>query len=182
MTPIAAQVALLIATAIAAALVALRIARRRAARQRSRRARTVGATAAAGERDGAALLEAAGFAITGRQVRHTIVVAVDGERYDAGLRCDYLVERAGEAWVAEIKTGDDAPSLTNPATRRQLLEYQVAYAVVGVVLVDATAGAVHEVRFELTPPASAPTRGGAGLAFTVGVAAGVAAALALGFA
>jgi hypothetical protein len=108
-----------------------------------------GRRAVAGERRGAELLRAAGYEVLEAQVAHEVTVIVDGEPYSAGLRCDYLVERDGLTWVAEIKTGEEAPSLTNPATRRQLLEYQVAYGVTGVVLVDATAGTVHEVCFEL---------------------------------
>ena len=138
--------------------------------------------AADGELAGAVLLERAGFAVIDRQVRHALTVTVDDDAYDAGLRCDYLVERDRERWVAEIKTGTDAPSLANPATRRQLLEYQVAYGAVGVALVDATAGTVHEVRFDLT--AAAPS--GAALAaaprwplFALGVAVGLGAAAAV---
>ncbi len=165
-----------------AAVVAIVAVRALAARGRSRRARRVGRVAADGELAGAALLAAAGFTIVDRQARHVLPVEVDGERYDAGLRCDYLAERAGERWVAEVKTGRDAPSLANPATRRQLLEYQVAYGAVGVALVDATAGTVHEVRFDLT--AAAPS--GAALAaaprwplFALGVAVGLGAAAAV---
>ena len=142
---------LIAALAAVLAIVALRAL---AARGRSRRARRVGRIAADGELAGADLLAAAGFAIVDRQARHVLPVDVDGERYDAGLRCDYLAERDGERWVAEVKTGRDAPSLANPATRRQLLEYQVAYGAVGVALVDATAGVVHEVRFALAAPAA----------------------------
>lgn len=138
-----------IVVGIAIALVAVLLLRWFGARGRSRTARTRGRIAVEGEQHGAALLADAGFRIVGRQVAHELAIEVDGETYGARLRCDYLVAKDGETWVAEIKTGEDAPSLTNPATRRQLLEYQVAYAVAGVVLVDATAGTVHEVRFRL---------------------------------
>lgn len=123
---------------------------------RSRAARRTGRIAVEGEREGAVLLARAGYVVIDRQVSHEVIVEVDGEPYAARLRCDYLVERRGKVWVAEIKTGEAAPSLTNPATRRQLLEYQVAYGVAGVVLVDATAATVHEVRFDLAPPADPP--------------------------
>lgn len=164
--------------AAVAAVVAIVALRALAARGRSRRARRVGRAAADGELAGAALLTAAGFAIVDRQARHALPVDVDGERYDAGLRCDYLVERDGERWVAEVKTGQDAPSLANPATRRQLLEYQVAYGAVGVALVDATAGVVHEVRFDLASPAGVapPPRWPL---FALGVAVGLGLALPL---
>lgn len=163
-----------------AAVLAIVAVRALAARGRSRRARRVGRIAAAGELAGADLLAAAGFAIVDRQARHVLPVDVDGERYAAGLRCDYLAERDGERWVAEVKTGQDAPSLANPATRRQLLEYQVAYGAVGVALVDATAGVVHEVRFDLaaSPAAAAPPPPRWPL-FALGVAVGLGLALPL---
>ncbi len=83
--------------------------------------------------------------------------------------------------VAEVKTGERAPSLTTAATRRQLLEYAVAYGADGVLLVDPEAGAIREVDFALavapappTPPATHPTRW-----FLLGALAGAAVAGAL---
>ena len=141
---------------------------RLAAAARSRRARAVGRAAVDGERAAAGLLADAGYQLVAAQVRHVLEVTVDDETYDAGLRCDYLVERAGQRWVAEVKTGAQAPSLANPATRRQLLEYQLAFAAVGVVLVDVDAGALHEVRFAV--PAATPRRLGwaVGAGFVLG--------------
>ena len=69
-----------------------------------------------------------------------------GDRVIA-LRADLLVERGGRRYVAEVKTGEAAPSLATAATRRQLLEYLIAYRVDGVLLVDAERGSVHEVEF-----------------------------------
>lgn len=165
----------ILGTAVACALV-VRWRAARAAAARSRRARSVGRAAVDGERAAVPLLRAAGYRVVGEQVRHAMTVTVDGTDYDAGLRCDYLVERDGTRWVAEVKTGDAAPSLANPATRRQLLEYQVAYGVDGVVLVDADAGEIHAVRFALAPPA-AP--GSTWRSFTLGAVTG-AVALAAG--
>jgi hypothetical protein len=51
--------------------------------------------------------------------------------------------------VAEVKTGQDAPEIAAPATRRQLLEYRCAFGVDGVLLVDAEARKVHAVDFAL---------------------------------
>jgi len=63
------------------------------------------------------------------------------------LRADYLVERGGELLVAEVKTGEEAPSLETAATRRQLLEYHVAFAVDGVLLVSPEQGTIQRVAF-----------------------------------
>jgi hypothetical protein len=68
---------------------------------------------------------------------------------DAELRADYLVEARGELLVAEVKTGEAAPSLATAATRRQLLEYHVAFAADGVLLVCPERGAIHRIEFPL---------------------------------
>ena len=65
------------------------------------------------------------------------------------MRADYLVEADGEVLVAEVKTGDVAPRIETAATRRQLLEYHVAFEVDGVLLVCPERGVIHRVDFGL---------------------------------
>jgi hypothetical protein len=141
---------LVIAATAAVFLLLVLALRALAARGRSMTARRRARVALAGESAAEELLAAAGFTVVDRQVAHVWHVAIDDDLHETALRCDYLVARDGERWVAEVKTGDLAPSLATAATRRQLLEYQVAYAAAGVALVDATAGVVHEVRFALS--------------------------------
>ena len=86
---------------------------------------------------------------------------IDGEPVQTELRADYLVESdEGELFVAEVKTGDEAPQLTTAATRRQLLEYQVAFSIAfdadGVLLVCPELGTIQRVQFPL-PQASPRT-------------------------
>jgi hypothetical protein len=78
--------------------------------------------------------------------------ACDGEPVTVELRCDAVVARDGRRLVAEVKTGERAPSLTTAATRRQLLEYAVAYRADGVLLVDPEGGHIHEVDFDIAEP------------------------------
>jgi hypothetical protein len=113
---------------------------RLAARRRSRRA-------FAGELEAEALLAERGFAVLDRQSGLSWAIECDGIPHPVELRADLLVERDGRRYVAEVKTGASAPLLTNAATRRQLLEYCVAYQVESVLLVDVEAGAVREVTF-----------------------------------
>nr|HEX4318982.1 hypothetical protein [Kofleriaceae bacterium] len=115
----------------------------------SRRAVRRAARAGAGERAAVALLERHGYRIVATQARLTWAPRVDGEPHAVELRADYLVERAGERLVAEVKTGDVAPSLDAAATRRQLLEYRVAFAADAVLLVCPERAAIHRVDFEL---------------------------------
>ncbi len=98
------------------------------------------------------LLRRAGFKIVARQARTWWTPLVDGEPHETEVRADYLVEAAGELLVAEVKTGDEAPQLSTAATRRQLLEYHVAFAADGVLLVCPELGAIHRVEFPLPTP------------------------------
>ena len=81
------------------------------------------------------LLESHGFTILQRQVRGSWQIYVDDEPVTVNLRADLLVERGEEIFIAEVKTGRLAPDPNFPATRRQLLEYQLAFDVDGVILV-----------------------------------------------
>jgi hypothetical protein len=138
---LAAAAVLLLCLAIA--WLARRIAHSRAHRGavvRSRRA-------LAGEQAATDLLIAAGYRIDATQLRTEWTFTCDGEPVTVELRCDALVSRDGRRLVAEVKTGERAPSLATAATRRQLLEYAVAYRADGVLLVDPEAGAIHEVDF-----------------------------------
>jgi hypothetical protein len=112
---------------------------------------------AAGELRAEKMLRAWGFGILGRQVAVSYDVQIDGEPVTIDLRSDYLVTYDNKRYVAEVKTGRAAPKIDTPATRRQLLEYRIAFDVDGVLLVDAEAERVHAVEFPLglsspTPP------------------------------
>lgn len=102
-----------------------------------------------GEARAEKLLRRRGYAIAGRQVEARMTFLVDGSRCAADLRADLLVRRKGRRYVAEVKTGREAPHLRNHATRRQLLEYFVAFDVDGILLVDAEQDVIHEVVFPL---------------------------------
>ena len=143
---------LLVAVVLAGALVALVVARWLGAWRDSRIAKRRAFRAGAGEHDAVALLRRAGFRIVARQARIWWTPLVDGEPHETELRADYLVEADGELFVAEVKTGDEAPQLSTAATRRQLLEYHVAFGADGVLLVCPELGAIHRVEFPLPPP------------------------------
>ena len=103
------------------------------------------------ERQASRMLEGLGYAILGRQIETSYAVLVDGQPAQVRLRADYLVSRAGRQFVAEVKSGAVAPRLDTAATRRQLLEYRVAFQVDGVLLVDGEQARVHEVTFPTWP-------------------------------
>ena len=114
---------------------------------RSRLARRRMARATAGEQRAIALLETHGYELLGAQVRATYELLVDGAPHDVTVRADYVVTRVGLAYVAEVKTGELAPRIDTIATRRQLLEYRMAFDVAGVLLVDVESARVREVIF-----------------------------------
>ena len=124
---------------------------------RSRRARRA-ARAHQAERTAAVVLERAGYTVLGRQVRRVWSVLADGQEISFDLIADYLVEAAGVAWVAEVKTGERALSLLHGPTRRQLLEYRHAFGVEGVLLVDAEAQRVRRIQFREPAPRAGAAR------------------------
>lgn len=149
---------------LAGVLAALVIARGLRGWRGSARARRRMARAIAGEDAAVALLARAGYRVIARQARLRWAPLVDGEPHEIELCADYLVEADGERLVAEVKTGTAAPQLATAATRRQLLEYLIAYAADGVLLVCPEQRAIHRVDFpgvfsDRRATASAPAAG-----------------------
>lgn len=116
-----------------------------------------------GQAKAARLLEQAGFDIEDSHPRVAWVTRQDGAAHEVELRGDYLVRKGGLRYVAEVKTGDASQLESSSATRRQLLEYQLAFGVDGVLLVCPERRAVHHVEFEGVTRGRA-RRGGLGLA------------------
>ena len=133
--------------AIAICAVALWLALAVRAWWRSARARGRARRARRGEEAAADLLESLGFVIEDAQSHRTYAVRAGTREVVVSLRADYLVTRGASRWVAEVKTGAVAPKIENTSTRRQLLEYRVAFDVDGVLLVDVESRRVEEVEF-----------------------------------
>ena len=100
-----------------------------------------------GETNAIELLEKHGYQIVQSQVTLTGHLHVDDDRLEFDVRPDYLVERDGVQYLAEVKTGD-AAKVGNRGTRRQMLEYAKVGRKNTIVLVDATTGTVSKIRFE----------------------------------
>lgn len=127
--------------------------------------------AAVGEQRALAWLEERGFRVLGAQVCVEHPVAVDGRVVKIALRADYLAERDGARYVVEVKTGALAPRIETSATRRQILEYRVAFDVDGVVLVDGETGRVCEITFPALERFERPSRVGRVVAVVLAAAA-----------
>lgn len=132
---LAIALGLLLALAVSRVALVVRRARLRARFARAR----------AGEDAARALLERRGFVVEAVQAPGALVLSVDGARSEHVVRADYLVSRGKRRFVAEVKTGALAPSLAHAPTRRQLLEYCLAFDVDGALLVDVEHGAVREI-------------------------------------
>lgn len=107
-----------------------------------------------GERDAEKLLRKLGYTLLAKQAPASYGVLLDGELAPFQLTADFIVEQGGKRLVAEVKTGK-ATQLDHAETRRQLLEYQLAFGVDSLLLVDMEAKKVHTVRFPLPRKASA---------------------------
>lgn len=102
-----------------------------------------------GELEARAMLAAAGFAIVAEQTTRRYRVRIDGKESMVELRADFVVERRGETFVAEVKGGTVVNDPLHTPTRRQLLEYEVAFDVDGVLLVDTPRRRIWRVAFPL---------------------------------
>jgi hypothetical protein len=105
-------------------------------------------------------LEDHGYTVLGAQVVAEHPVRIDDRVVVVSLRADYVAEKDGARYVVEVKTGALAPKIETSATRRQMLEYRVAFDVDGVVLVDGETGRVHEITFPSLERLARPSASG----------------------
>ena len=126
---------------------AVAIRRRLATWRRSRR----GKAAHRAELRARDLLEDEGFRPVEDQARQSWQILVDDEPLEIDLIADWIVERDGQRFVVEVKTGEHAPSISHAATRRQLLEYHHAYDVDGIYLLDMTNRRLRRIHFPVDP-------------------------------
>lgn len=140
------------ATWLAAALVVVLLAHAAWARWRlgagARASRRRNERALRGQLEAEALCERMGYRVVAVQPEFSWPVRVDGEPRRVVLRPDLLVERGGRTYVADVKTGAQAPDPLNSSTRRQLLEYLIACDVDGAFVVDMETRRMHSVGFE----------------------------------
>lgn len=99
-----------------------------------------------GEDKAIELLKNNGYKIIQSQVPLSGTFQIDNQPANFNVRVDYLVEREGVMYMAEVKTGLAAQA-SNPATRRQLLEYANIGKTDKIVLVDSTLGTVKKIGF-----------------------------------
>jgi hypothetical protein len=134
---------------VVALVVLLLLAWWRSATRMSRGNRRRQRAAQRGELAAESLLLAAGYRVVDRQVTARWWLHIDGVAKEVSCRADLLVRRRGRDFVAEVKTGSRAPNPALPATRRQLLEYTIAFPGHGLLVVDMEQRQIREVVFDV---------------------------------
>jgi hypothetical protein len=152
---------------------ALRWSRWRTSARSRRRARR----GFAGQAAAAKLLSGAGYEVLDANPRIDWTAVQGGQAQIVELRGDYLVRRGGRHYIAEVKTGDAAEFLGNSATRRQILEYQLAFGVDGVLLVCPERRSVEPIEFPDLPSGAGAAGSSPLMWFLAGAAMGGAGAL-----
>ena len=101
------------------------------------------------EEEAEALLKEKGFRIIDKQKRADIITYIDGKPNLGYVKADFIVEKNGKRYVAEVKAGETVSDPNEPSTRRQLLEYKFAYKPYGILLVNMLDPSIHQIDFDL---------------------------------
>ncbi|MGC6507388.1 MAG: hypothetical protein ACON4U_03185 [Myxococcota bacterium] len=124
--------------------VSLRRSQKKAGQSAQKRSRG----AVDGEQAAKAILASKGYRIVSAQHRAKSRFYVDRKAVEIEVRIDFIVEKSGQRFVAEVKTGQNAPNPNWPATRRQLLEYSLIFPDWPILLVDVPAEEIHLIEFD----------------------------------
>ena len=94
------------------------------------------------------LLKRNGFQIVDRQQSRPLVIRTGNTFHRYWIRIDFLVKKNGRTYVVEVKSGHKN-KITKRETRRQLLEYFLAYKPHGIILFDMETKKFSEIKFLL---------------------------------
>jgi Holliday junction resolvase len=100
------------------------------------------------EKDAEKLLQKKGYAIVDIQKSKPILITIGDKIHRYLIRIDYLVRKKGKVYVVEVKSGEKNPYITNRETRRQMLEYYLAYQPNGIILLNMRNKSISEVKFQ----------------------------------
>lgn len=90
-----------------------------------------------------------GFQIVEKQQSRPLIIQTGQTRHRYSIRTDFLVKKGGQKYIVEVKSGQKNSQITNRDTRRQLLEYFLAYQSHGIILFDMEHKKFLEVKFIL---------------------------------
>ena len=100
-----------------------------------------------GEARAERMLRREGYRVLDREIEGSYELLIDGEPREVRMCADFLLERDGRALIAEVKTGQRGARAEDRLTRRQVLEYFLAFEVDGVLLVEPETERIQEVCF-----------------------------------
>ncbi|MEA2022383.1 MAG: hypothetical protein U9N08_07910 [Candidatus Caldatribacteriota bacterium] len=100
------------------------------------------------EKEAEKLLQKKGYTIVDIQKSKPILITIGDKIHRYLIRIDYLVRKNGKVYVVEVKSGEKNPYITNRETRRQMLEYYLAYQPNGIILLNMRNKSISEVKFQ----------------------------------
>ena len=100
-----------------------------------------------GEINSIKLLKKKGYKVLDEQIKLNGYFFIDDDLKQFELRPDFLVEKDGVRYIAEVKTGDVANPV-NRNTRRQLHEYSYYSGHDVVLLVDPIKKTIKKINFQ----------------------------------
>ena len=100
------------------------------------------------EKEAEKILKKNGYAIIDAQKSKPLLITIGDKIHRYLVRIDYLVRKRGKVYVVEVKSGEKIPYITNRETRRQMLEYYLAYQPSGILLLNMKNKNISEVKFQ----------------------------------
>jgi len=100
------------------------------------------------EKDAEKILKKNGYAIIDAQKSKPLLITIGDKMHRYLVRIDYLARKKGKVYVVEVKSGEKIPYITNRETRRQMLEYYLAYQPSGILLLNMKNKSISEVKFQ----------------------------------
>ena len=100
------------------------------------------------EKEAEKILKRNGYAIIDAQKSKPLLVTIGDKIHRYLVRIDYLARKKGKIYVVEVKSGEKIPYITNRETRRQMLEYYLAYQPSGILLLNMKNKSISEVKFQ----------------------------------
>lgn len=100
------------------------------------------------EKEAEKILRKNGYTIIDAQKSKPLLITIGNKIHRYLVRIDYLAKKRGKVFVVEVKSGEKIPYITNRETRRQMLEYYLAYQPCGILLLNMKNKSISEVKFQ----------------------------------
>lgn len=100
------------------------------------------------EKEAEKILRKKGYTIIDVQKSKPLHISIGDKIHRYLVRIDYLARKRGKVYVVEVKNGEKVPYITNRETRRQMLEYYLAYQPNAIVLLNMKNKSISEVKFQ----------------------------------